>query len=458
MPVQNSVSTATDIPEIGKTVKKTTVTTVLPSDPLSQPQKMEFWDYARSLPAEWGNPPDRHLLYVYRILAETGPMAPLEKCTRMTLPDNTQVDVRNREEFEFGLFQKYGGGTYRLILKRGAEWIAQDRVRFDGPAKNTQPGILADATAQANPSQTGDAKSDVAISAMNLVGNRDAEAVNVAISALKGASDVVQRFSQPGNGNGGGMNDLVMQAIIHRALNPPDPMESFLKFATLLREFGIFGGGAGGGPIHPAVQKIIDTALERFGNPVPSGGSVSTGAELVRQLPQIGGYVAEAIREWRVGTEAQLQTAHIMASQRPALPPGNGNGQPAPGQPGRPITQATQISAPAAGPSPAPAPGALPMGAPSLEFIESKIVEILQRDIPTNEAADEVLSFLDLMAPSMVEQLAQLNETQLMQVFQSRPTLRQYHDLARLQEFVRAFLKYAKPEPAPGVDTASKPN
>ena len=455
MPVQNSVSTATDIPEIGKTVKKTTVTTVIPSDSLSQPQKMEFWDYARSLPAEWGNPPDRHLLYVYRILAETGPMAPLEKCTRMLLPDNTQVDVRNREEFEFGLFQKYGGGTYRLILKKGAEWIAQDRVRFDGPPKNTQPGILADASAQANPSQTGDAKSDVAISAMNLVGNRDAEAVNVAISALRGASDVVQRFSQPGNGNGGSMNEMLMQAMIQRLLAPqPDPIEALGKVIAVFQSLnGVLNPAASQ---NPTLAKILDTAVERMMNPLPSGPATSTGAELVRQLPQIGGYVAEAIREWRVGTEAQLQTAHIMASQRPALPPGNG--QPAPGQPGRPITQATQISAPAAAPSSAPAPGALPMGAPSLEFIESKIVEILQRDIPTAEAADEVLSFLDLMAPSMVEQLAQLNETQLMQVFQSRPTLRQYHDLARLQEFVRAFLKYAKPEPAPSVDTASKPN
>lgn len=456
MPVQNSVSTATDIPEIGKTVKKTTVTTVIPSDSVSQPEKLDFWDYTKGLPPEWGSPPDRHLLYVYRVTAETGPLQPLEKCTRMTLQDNTQVDVRNREEFEFGLFGKYGGGTYLLILKRGAERAAQIRVRFDGPPKNTQPGILADASAQANPSQTGDAKSDVAISAMNLVGNRDAEAVNVAISALRGASDVVQRFSKE-NGNGGSMNDMLMQAMIQRLLAPqPDPIEALGKVIAVFQSInGVLNPAASQ---NPTLAKILDTAVDRMMNPLPSGPATSTGAELVRQLPQIGGYVAEAIREWRVGTEAQLQTAHIMASQRPALPPGNGTGQPAPGQPGRSITQATQISAPAAAPSSAPAPGALPMGAPSLEFIESKIVEILQRDIPTAEAADEVLSFLDLMAPSMVEQLAQLNETQLMQVFQSRPTLRQYHDLARLQEFVRAFLKYAKPEPAPSVDTASKPN
>ena len=107
----------------------------------------------------------------------------------------------------------------------------------------------------------------------------------------------------------------------------------------------------------------------------------------------------------------------------------------------------------------------MPAGAPSPEFIEARIVDILKKPISADDAADEVLSFLDLVAPTtpqapgLVDQLSALTEAQLIQIFQTRPVLAQYHDLARLQEFIRSFLKFANEnEAAPGVDTTSKPN
>ena len=101
----------------------------------------------------------------------------------------------------------------------------------------------------------------------------------------------------------------------------------------------------------------------------------------------------------------------------------------------------------------------MPAGTPSLEFVEMKIVEILKKPISADEAADEVLSFLDLMDSTMVDRLAAATEAQLVQLFQTRPVLKQYHDLARLQEFVRSFLKYANDAgPADGVPTTTKPN
>jgi len=119
----------------------------------------------------------------------------------------------------------------------------------------------------------------------------------------------------------------------------------------------------------------------------------------------------------------------------------------------RQITQATQVV-----PPPAAAPQPVP-GEPSIEFIEQKIVDILKKAISADEAADEVLAFLDLMAPPLIEQLAACTEAQLVQLFQTRPVLRQYHDLARLQEFVRAFLKYSKEaEEPPAPAGAVKPN
>lgn len=452
--MQICVKTATDSPANGRTVEKTTVTRVIPTDFTQERKVVDFWDYLESLPATWGSPPDRHLLYIYRRLSDSGPNPQIEKCSGcLYMPDGSSVILNDREEVEHAIGKKHGGGTYRLILKNGSERVSEGRIVVEGAPKLPPPMPATAPVAQ--PGSPGD-PGDVAKTAMQLVGNRDAEAVNVAISALRGASDVVQRFSQ--NGNGAGMNEMLMQAMIQRLLQPPaDPIESLAKVIAVFQTLTSAMNPAAAQ--NPTLAKILDSAVERLINPLPSGPATSTGAELVRQLPQVAGYVTEAIREWRVGTEAQLHTAQIMATQRPPQLPAGTVQQPAPGQPVRPITQATQISQ-------TPPPGELPMpvrssagdGAPSLEFIEAKIVEILQKAIPTDEAADEVLAFLDLMAPTMVDQLSQLEESQLMQLFQGRPVLRQYRDLARLQEFVRAFLKYSKPEPAPGVDTSSKPN
>ena len=97
------------------------------------------------------------------------------------------------------------------------------------------------------------------------------------------------------------------------------------------------------------------------------------------------------------------------------------------------------------------------MGAPSLEFIESRIVAIFQESTPAEEAANRVLEFLDTIDPNVVEQLKSLGEAGVLNLFQSRPVLRPaLANLPRLQEFIRAFLKEASENdpPAPG----TKPN
>lgn len=457
---------ATDIPEIGRTVEKTTVTRVLPSDPLTGERRTpDFWEYTEKLSeADWQRNP-KHTLYIYRRNTDAGPMIPLERLNGFfPVPGSDPVSLNDREELEIALAQKYGGGTYRLILKKGSERITEGRISVDGPPKNTRPGILDSPEANPNAAtvSTGDPSSDVAKTAMNLVANHEGEGMRLGMEAMKGSAEIIQRLaSQAGNAPPTStMDELLKQAMIlmmQRAMNPPDPLELITRLLPLLDRGG--GSGTGGAP-NSLVDKILETGLERVLNPAPSGPISSTGAALVSQLPQIAGYVTEAVREWRVGSEAQLQTAHIMAANanRPALPAVPGTVQPPPG-PVRPITQATQVAPPAA--------QAMPPGAPSLEFIEEKIVDILKKPISADEAADEVLTFLDLMAPTddtnhrpgMVDQLAACSEAQLVQLFQTRPVLKQYHDLARLQEFVRSFLKYAKEtEPAPGVDTSSKPN
>ena len=464
------MKSATDIPAIGQTVVKTTQTTVLPADSLGSERKSpEFWEYLQTLTAKnWEKfPPHlRHKLYIYRRVNETGPMVPLERLDDGIFPlapSEEPVQLNDREELECGMARIYGGGNYHLILKRGSERIAVGGIRLDGPPKNTRPRILDGVEANGNggstqnPPETTDS---VAKTAMNIVANQESQGLQIGMAALHSAADVVQRLAHPAAPVPAAGDDLtrqVMQVMIAKMLNQPDPIEQFAKFAGLMATLSPGANGA----IHPAVQKIIDTALERFGNPVASGSVTSTGAALVSQLPQIAGYVTEAVREWRVGSEAQLHTAQIMASQgrAPALPPGAPTGTVQPPN-GRPVTQATQIVPQAPVPQTVPPGGAQPPdGSPSLAFIEGKIVEILKEPIPPEEAADEVLSFLNRMNPALVDQLAGLNESQLMQLFQSQEVLKQYHDLARLQEFCRAFLKYANEDaPADGVPPVTKPN
>jgi hypothetical protein len=453
------VKSATDIPEIGRTVVKTTETRVLPADPLTGERKTpDFFEYVEKLSlADWERHP-KHTLYVYRRTSEAGPMVPLERLSGVfPIAPGVAVNVSDREEFEIALAQKYGGGIYRLILKKGSERITEGRIVIDGPPKNTRPGILDGVEANGNgatvqnPPETTEG---VATTAMNIVANKESQGLQIGMAALHIAADVVQRLAHPTTPVPAVGDDLTrqfMQVMIAKMLNQPDPIEQFAKFAGLMATLSPGANGA----IHPAVQKIIDTALERFGNPVASGSVTSTGAALVSQLPQIAGYVTEAVREWRVGSEAQLHTAQIMASQgrAPALPPGAPTGTVQPPN-GRPITQATQIA-----PQAPPVAQVPPDGSPSLAFIEGKIVEILKEPIPAEEAADEVLSFLSRMDPKLVDQLAGANETQLMQLFQTQEVLKQYHDLARLQEFCRAFLKYANEDaPADGVPPTTKPN
>lgn len=467
--MQNSVKTATDTPEIGRTVEKTTVTRVLPAESFPVERKTpDFWEYLERLTTkDWEKFPPHlhHKLYVYRRLGDTGSGIALERFENgvFPIPGRDSVPLNNQEEFEFAMAQKYGGGTYRLLLKKGSERITEGRILIDGAPKNTRPGILdaADSsnTAGATVTPSSDPSSDVAKTAMNIVASHEAEAVNIGLGMMRTAADVQRQMASQTGGQTG--MDPVMQQFLQVAMQrllqpPPDPLELMTRLATLFSSMG------GNGAVNPTVTRIIDAGLERLMNPAPAAPGASTGAALVSALPQIASYATEALREWRAGSEVQLETARVMAaSGRPpaALPPGPANGtgivQPQAPLAGVKITQATQLQPPSV-------QGVQPSmpGVPSLEFIEQKIITILGKPINADEAADEVLSFLDLMEPKMIEQLASLSESQLIAIFQTRPVLRQYRDIPRLQEFVRAFLKYSNnQEPAPpDVDASIKPN
>jgi hypothetical protein len=114
-----------------------------------------------------------------------------------------------------------------------------------------------------------------------------------------------------------------------------------------------------------------------------------------------------------------------------------------------------QAPRPASAPPPAPAAPSLAPGRPAgdngnaqmadgMVFIENKIIEILREPQSAEWAAEETLNFLDRMDAGIVPQLCAGGESGLMSLFQTRAALQPaLGNVPRLQEFIRAFLRYA---------------
>ena len=425
--------------------QKTIITRTLSADPDPNARTTpEFWSYIEALkPEEW----DRHLVYIYR----TDPRASnygdgqsaIDKCSGfMDMPDGTQIPFNDREEIEMAIQRKHGGKAFRLILKRGHERLTEGKSSNDAPPRYAnQPSYASsNPTVSASPLNEASATADVAKQAITTMAGQERQATEVAISALRGAADVVTRLaSAPATPQ----NDIMTQfmaAMIQKMLAPPpDPFEQFAKFMTLMTTM------RQGGDLNPAgmpagLNRIMDLALERFVNPVSAAPPINASAELVRTLPSVAGHVTEAIQAWARGTEAQRDTAAIMAQG--GQPP-HPTAQPQKVLPGANPAQPRPI-APAPANNPATPGGSTVAAAPSLEFVETKIMEILQENISAEDAADDCLAFLDRMDQKLVAQLVSAGENGLMQLFNMRPILRPATvNQQRLTEFIRAFLRFA---------------
>ena len=430
------VKTAPVVPTNGSVIEETKRTRVIPAEnvPTGTRTTPEYWEYLLALDRnpdqnEW----DRHMVYVYR--CDPKPSTPVDKCCRyMAMPDGTQVPLSDREEIEFSLARRFGGRDFRFIVKRGSERITETHVLIDAPPRPLNPPAESanGNGAQVNPYPMSEAGSTayVAGQAMHALSNQERQSAEIGFRAMETAANVMQRFAAPGSSGGDDLTRQFMQAMIARMMAPPpDPIDTLVKLLTVTRELGGGGGTGGGGAAAPIVDRILTTALDRFVNPVPSGPPVSASAELVRQLPQVAMTAVEGLREWRAGMEAQRDTVAI--SRGVVAAPG-----PRPG-----------VSSPALPAQTAPAPnpangGATTVPAPSLEFLETRIMEFLREPISTEEAAEKVLDFLTLTEPRAVEQLVAYGETGLSQLFQTRAILKPATaNMPRLLEFIRAFLR-----------------
>lgn len=418
----------------GEVVETTIRKRVVPADPAGKKENPDFWDYFEAIKADdWSS--YRHKLFIYRYQGDVpaGLSEQMEKNESgvMTMPSGEQVKLDNREDAEDAIAQKFGGGLFRLILKRGSERVTETKVHTFGPRKAVPAPTYREMEGP-TVSTMSDATADVAHHAIDQIAKQDRTAMDVAVNALKGAADVVQRFSKPQEAvtattiptEMDQMFKTLMLRMMERMLVPQDPIELLTKLMALQSQLNPSG------QTNPMIGKVLDVAVEKLLNPPATGPVSSAGAELVRQLPAVASYVTQAMHEWRSGMEAQRDA---VALQRGQAPPAR-------------VVQPALPPAPAAAPTPTPPPGA-----PSLEFIESRIVQILREPLSAEDAAENVYGFLDTLDPPnesgnprLIQQLVMLGEGGLLNTFHMRPTLKPAtQNVPRLQEFIKAFLKYA---------------
>jgi hypothetical protein len=425
-----------------------------------------FWEYVSNLKDDdWstaGGTP-LHSLYVYRDAPP--PRICVAKCTTAIFP-GTNTRWSDQEEMELAFSQLYGGGNYSLILKHGSERVCVGHMTVPGPYKN----LMSRADAQPNPypqngpqqgwgngngyQQQGngnyyDPTAQVAETAIHHMANHDRTVMDVATSALAKAADVVKSFQPaPVQSASDELQKAFMSAMISRLTAPqPDPIETFARMAALLRDAN---PGSSGGIAGSVMDKVIGQIVDRGLNPPITGsGPVSMGAELVRILPNVAQYVCEGMQNYARIIEAQ-RDAMAMQTARPAyLMPASS------AAPARPIPMTPPPSAPAPAPAHSSSNGTAG-GQDIMSFIEQKIIEILAEPQSAEWAAEETLSFLDRMDPSIVPQLTSGGESGLNSLFQTRAILKPAFERnsARVQEFIRSFLRYA----AESSRSAPKPN
>jgi hypothetical protein len=392
----------------GTTIEELKRTRVIP-DAQAPPDTagMDIWSYQDTIkPEEWATRNVHTVIYRWR---ENGEKVYVSKYYEPITEDMIQ--------------KNHGGGTYKLMMKRGPQLVKTvDRLQIEGPPLPLQ--AIPATTSNANGNNTSDNGSISRLcdllekvllnqtgkplveegfrQALGLQGEVFKTGVDAVRSTLNG-SGVAPAAPAPDP-----MRDMMtsfMQAAIARMLNPTDPIETFSKMATAVKALGI-----------------------------DAGGNSSVGVELIRALPQVAQHVAQSMQAY---SQAQLAAAAAAAAPRPALPAPGAPAQPAPGtapQPASPSAPTEKSDAPKRGQEPV-------VAAPNVEWIETKMVEILMRDQSVTDAASEALGFLQVASVQIRDQLLAAGEAGITWLFNNRPILMQVPKNPRLSEFIAKFLE-----------------
>lgn len=413
---------------------------------------MSFWRLVSELPAAlW----ERSLLiYAYRLEPKVKNSTGAAYMEKM----NHAVD----EEY----FRQYhGGGKYMLYLKCGDESIKEITFSIDGAPKLQSGVIRVDEQGNALPPPAPAVPSEPitqVIEATSAAAKANADMLRSGYDRILETQNKVmeQRLGVSGDEKKDTLSDKILDAVITKALNPPDPMQMLSQVLTIVKEMT---------PRQPAQRE----------NPEPHSdlsGQLALVKEMfgVEKLSELGDKIKgkDGI-SWPEVVQTMLQQGPAILAQMMQMQRENwqrmmfmrGQGQPgalglpatAPGAPAAGIPGASVPRAPEA-----PAAGSQAQMAATLNQVVPQMVAQIADNFDRGFSGSDCACALDINFRNMLEQLAPMlgNPATLADFIRQVPELAQRSGHADWAEFQQDFCEYVQdkyPQAQPPVNGAAVP-
>lgn len=370
----------------------------------------DLFEFAASIPAEQHN---EYIMYVNR----TAPERSEGFIGKLTLPFDEETIKNN-----------YGGGTYRLMLKRGSEIVRGHTFKVVGEPITNVPATVIRTVG-------GEKQSDI-VEAIKLLMQNNPQTFNAEI-LKKSFNDAL---------------DIHKSAAINSQTSMP-------QMITMLKEMGVIGApppAASAMPewLRPFVAAAVPALLglftkvlepknmvDEFANAAAAmekikglggGGAQKPDymGDLIRNGPGLLGKVSDILGEMRRATELRMQhqaqqpAGPIVVQANPSLH--------TPPQQVQPIMPAVHAQ-PAA--QAIPMGGQVQQGAPTPEWVMGKVAEMIER----NDDPAFVLDFLDENFPELVAAMRTMTMEFLKQQIEQTPQLVRVVTLPHFEDFLKKF-------------------
>jgi len=404
----------------------------------------EFWDLLEGLsPQRWSDE-DWRLAIVREDPKPSsyGGQNTLEQCQGvLEVRPGVSIPLDDREAIQLAIKQKYGGRSYRLILKKGRERITEGKCMNEAPPKYPEmnpANYYPNTAVQPPPTSPQSEANAIASKAIDTVANQPQEVMNIAINALRASAEMIARSAAvpavlappPATSLENDLDRAFKAAMIARMT--ADPVETFVRMRTAI-------GDGGANNSNALVEKVLSTALDKLLNPVAPVTGRTTLLDLGREfIPVLGTTVRETMHEYRLSREADVRIAELQRGMQ---------------QPAQPMPAAPPAQIPAAAAVIDATPNPPPPAAPPLTFpqIEAHIAQIVKNvEYPVDEAVDRVLSFLydtdprlvgALLNPPSIDARLKPGKDGLLQLFQYEPALQPCMvNIPRVSDFIDKFI------------------
>lgn len=408
-------------PPEGQVLKQTTYSETIPRgvQESSARDKMNIWEYIDDLkPEEHG----KHMGYVYR----------WEK------DGNVSVAGKLSTPFdEFTLKENFGGGSFRILLKNGAQICKRiERVVIEGKSKVQDDGGMVAMSAVA-PMPNGelgllarilDQQTQMfeRLFAQNnsrpMVDEAYRGALQLQADALRTGVSTVRELNPAGPAAGADpFKDKLLDILLTRAFAAPSsPLDSIKSIGEMMSVIKTLVPSAE--PAHTSVGIEIARGAMAALPQIAQAITAYSGAVMRPPMPQPGRTIDV--------TQPQPLRANADDARRNVTP------MPASTSAALPAATAADVANAAAQEQPA---GEVNQVTPNVEWIEAKVVDLINHpQLSPEQAASDAASFLQTAAPDVLAQMS--SEFNLRWVFSNRPIMMRVKDPVKKEAFIVAFL------------------